>query len=152
MSTVTNTTWNTIVDIVEDETVVSVEQGTLHMYNDTLKVHTSNGIKKVSSSKVTSVVSSATVTPTSNDTFIKITAQSAGLTLANPIGTFEEGQDFMFRIKDNGTSRAITFDTKYRAIGVTLPTATTISKTTYIGVIYNETDDKFDVLGVSTQA
>jgi hypothetical protein len=58
----------------------------------------------------------------------------------------------MIRIKDNGTARAITFDTNYRAIGVTLPTTTVLSKTTYLGLIYNATDDFFDVIGVTTQA
>ena len=83
---------------------------------------------------------------------VKITAQAAALTLANPTGTFTEGQALLFRIKDNGTARAITYGAKFRALGVTLPTTTTISKTTYLGVIYNATDDKFDVLGVNTEA
>jgi Flp pilus assembly secretin CpaC len=104
------------------------------------------------SARVQSVASAATVTPTSANDLVKITAQAAALALANPTGTFTEGQDFMIRIKDNGTARAITFDTKYRAVGVTLPTTTTISKTMYLGVIYNATDDKFDVLATPTEA
>jgi hypothetical protein len=58
----------------------------------------------------------------------------------------------MIRIKDNGTARAITYDTNYRAIGVTLPTTTVISKTTYLGLIYNAAEAKWDVIGVTTQA
>jgi hypothetical protein len=58
----------------------------------------------------------------------------------------------MIRIKDNGSARTIAYDTKYRAIGVTLPTTTTASKTTYLGVIYNATDDKFDIMGATTEA
>lgn len=102
--------------------------------------------------RVQSVTSSASVTPTSLNDLVKITAQAAALTLVNPSGTWDEGQSLMIRIKDNGTARAITFDTNYRAIGVTLPTTTTISKTTYIGIIYNSTDAKWDVIGVTTQA
>lgn len=101
---------------------------------------------------VQSVVSSATVTATSANDLVKITAQAAALALANPTGTFSEGQALIFRIKDNGTARAISFDTKFRAIGVTLPTTTTISKTTYVGCIYNSTDDKFDVIASLTEA
>lgn len=101
---------------------------------------------------IQSVTSSSTVTATSTNDLVKITGQSTGLTLANPTGTFSEGQALMIRIKDNGTARSIAFDTKFRAIGVTLPTTTVISKTTYIGCIYNETDDKFDVIGTVTQA
>ena len=101
---------------------------------------------------VQSVASAATVTPISSNDLVIITAQAAALTLANPTGTWSQGKDLMIRIKDDGTARAITWDTKYRAIGVTLPTTTVISKTTYVGIIYNSTDDKFDVIGVTTEA
>ena len=102
--------------------------------------------------RVQSVTSSATVTPTSTNDLVKITAQAVGLTLANPTGTFDEGKDLIIRIKDNGTARSIAYGAKYRAIGVTLPTTTVLSKTTYLGIIYNSTDDTFDVIGVTTQA
>ena len=102
--------------------------------------------------RVQTVASSATVTPTSTNDLVKITAQAAGLTLANPTGTFAEGQALIIRIKDNATARAITYGTDYRAIGVTLPTTTVLSKTTYLGIIYNDTDTKWDVVGVTTQA
>ena len=102
--------------------------------------------------RVQSVTSSATVTPTNLNDLVKITAQAVGLTLANPTGTFDEGKDLIIRIKDNGTARSIAYGTKYRAIGVTLPTTTVISKTTYLGIIYNLTDDTYDVVGVTTQA
>lgn len=101
---------------------------------------------------VQSVTSAATVTPTNLNDLVKITAQAVALTLANPTGTWSEGQSLMIRIKDNGTARAITWDTNYRAIGVTLPTTTTLSKTTYVGLIYNSTDSKWDAIGVVTQA
>ena len=102
--------------------------------------------------RVQSVTSSATVTPTSTNDLVKITAQATGLTIANPTGTMSEGQALMIRIKDNGTAQTIAFGTNYRAIGVTLPTTTTISKTIYLGCIWNDTDTKFDVLGVNIQA
>lgn len=102
--------------------------------------------------RVQSVTSSATVTPTSTNDLVKITAQAAGLTIANPTGTMSEGQAMIIRIKDNGTAQTIAFGTNYRAIGVTLPTTTTISKTIYIGLVWNDTDTKFDVLGINTEA
>jgi len=98
------------------------------------------------------VSSSVGITPASNIDFNKVMAQAEALTIANPNGTFVEGQSFILRIKDNGTARALTFDTKYRAIGITLPTTTTASKTMYLGIIYNATDDKFDVLGFNEEA
>lgn len=102
--------------------------------------------------RVQSVTSSATVTPVNTNDLVKITAQAASLALANPTGSWDEGQSLMIRIKDNGTARSITYDTNYRAIGVTLPTTTVISKTTYLGIIYNSTDGKWDVIGVTTQS
>ncbi len=101
--------------------------------------------------RVQSVTSSATVTPAFGNDLVKITAQATGLTLANPTGTWDEGKDLIIRIKDNGTARSIAYGAKYRAIGVTLPTTTVINKTTYLGLIYNQTDDTFDVIGVTTQ-
>ena len=103
--------------------------------------------------RVQSVTSSATVTADADaNDLVVITAQAAGLTLANPTGTPVQGQPLMIRIKDNGTSRSITYGSQFRAIGVTLPTATTISKTTYLGCVYNSTDTKWDVVGVNTEA
>ena len=102
--------------------------------------------------RVQTVASAATVTPVNTNDIVTITAQAAALALANPTGTWDEGQSLIIRIKDNATARAITYGTDYRAIGVTLPTTTVISKTTYLGLIYNSTDTKWDVIGVTTQA
>jgi hypothetical protein len=113
---------------------------------------TNTGDQTFLNARVQTVTSSATVTPTSTNDLVIITAQAAGLTLANPTGTFTEGQALMIRIKDNATARTIAFDTNYRAIGVTLPTTTVISKTLYLGIIYNATDSKWDVVGYNIQA
>jgi hypothetical protein len=113
---------------------------------------TNTGDQTFLNARVQTVTSSATVTPVSTNDLVIITAQSVGLTLSNPTGTFTEGQALMIRIKDNATARTIAFDTNYRAIGVTLPTTTVISKTLYLGVIYNSTDTKWDVIGYNIQA
>ena len=81
-----------------------------------------------------------------------ITAQAAALTIASPTGTPIQGQKLILRIKDNGTARAITWNAIFRVIGTTLPTTTTINKTTYVGCIYNSTDTKWDVVVVNTEA
>lgn len=101
---------------------------------------------------VQSVVSSATVTPTFSNDMVKITAQAANLTLANPTGTAVPAWGITIRIKDNGTARTISYGTQYRAIGVTLPTTTVISKTLYLGMIYNSDDTKWDVVAVAQEA
>jgi hypothetical protein len=102
--------------------------------------------------RVQSVSSSATVTPNADsDDAVKVTAQAAGLTLANPSGTPTGMQAMVIRIKDNGTARSISFGNQYRAIGVTLPTTTVISKTMYLGIIWNADDSKWDVIGYSLE-
>jgi hypothetical protein len=101
---------------------------------------------------IQSVVSAATVTPTFANNQVNITAQAAGLTLANPTGTAVDGHGIMIRIKDNGTARAIAYGTQYRAFNDALPATTTISKTLYIGMVYNAADTKWDVLGVRQEA
>ena len=104
---------------------------------------------------VQSVSSAATVTPTSSNDLVKITAQAVPLTLAAPTGSPVEGQALMIRIKDNGTARGITWTSGtggYRAIGVTLPTTTVLGKTTYVGLIYNSDDSRWDAIGVTTEA
>jgi len=101
---------------------------------------------------VQNITSAFNVTPTASDDLVKVTSQASSLNFVNPTGAWSEGQSLMIRIKDNGTARAITFDTNYRAIGVTLPTTTVINKTTYLGIIYNQTDGKWDAIGVTTEA
>jgi hypothetical protein len=113
---------------------------------------TNTGDQTFLNARVQTVSSSATVTATSTNDIVTITAQAVGLTLANPTGTFAEGQALIIRIKDDGTARSITYGSDYRAIGVTLPTTTVLSKTTYLGIIFNDTDTKWDVVGVTTQA
>jgi hypothetical protein len=137
---------------------VTGESGVIYVTLDTNKLYRWTGSTYVEVSaqdnnpNVQSVVSAATVTPVFGNDLVVITAQAAGLTLANPTGTWVQGKDLVIRIKDNGTPRSIAYDTKYRAIGVTLPTTTVINKTTYLGIIYNSTDDTFDIIGVTTQA
>lgn len=101
---------------------------------------------------VQTVTSAATVTPTFSNDQVNITAQGAALALANPTGTAIPAWGIVIRIKDDGTARAISYGTQYRAIGVTLPTTTVISKTVYLGCIWNNTDTKLDVVAVAQQA
>jgi len=109
---------------------------------------TNTGDQTFITPRVQTVTSSATVTPTSTNDIVTITSQAEALTLANPTGTFVEGQSLIIRIKDNATARTIGYGLNYRAIGVTLPTTTVINKTTYLGCIWNATDSKLDIIGV----
>lgn len=80
-----------------------------------------------------------------------ITAQSTSLVLAVPIGTSLDGQKLIIRIKDNGTAQGIVFNAIYRAIGITLPTTTTVSKVLYIGCIYNSNNNTWDILAIKEE-
>jgi hypothetical protein len=103
--------------------------------------------------RVTSAASASSLTPdiSASDVYA-YTALAAGLTINAPIGTPLDGDKLIFRLLDNGTSRALTWNATYTVIGVTLPTATTISKTTYVGCIYNANNTRWDVIAVTTQA
>ena len=76
----------------------------------------------------------------------EITAQAGALKFNNPSGTPLGGQKLVIRIKDNGTARAITYDTQFRGIGVELPDTTVAGKTLYMGFIYNSNDTKWDLV------
>jgi hypothetical protein len=103
--------------------------------------------------RVTSAASASTLTPdVSAADIYAYTALAAGLTINAPIGTPVDGDKLMFRLLDNGTARALTWNATYTVIGVTLPTTTTISKTTYVGCIYNANNTRWDVVAVTTQA
>lgn len=101
-----------------------------------------------------SVSSSATPTPAVTSQFhhYSLTALAAGATFGAPTGSPANGWRLMLRIKDNGTARALAFNAVFRAIGVTLPTTTTASKTHYIGCMWNSADSKWDVIAVGKEA
>lgn len=124
-----------------------IGSGSQSAWNVTIAGDLGNG-----NARVQTVTSSSAVTPTATNDLVTITAQASALTLANPTGAFSEGQSLMIRIKDNGTARGIVFGSNYRAIGITLPSTTVINKTLYLGIIYNSTDGKWDVLGLNQEA
>jgi hypothetical protein len=103
--------------------------------------------------RVVSAASASSLTPSiaTADQYA-YTALAAGLTINAPTGTPVDGNKLIFRILDNGTSRTLTWNATYTAIGVTLPTATTANKMVYVGCIYNAANTRWDVIAVTTQA
>jgi len=103
--------------------------------------------------RVATVADAATITPTGDSADLyTVTALGQAATIAAPSGTPTNGQKLIIRFLDNGTARALTWNSIYAVIGCTLPTTTTLSKYTYVGCIYNSASSKWDVLGVATQA
>jgi len=86
-----------------------------------------------------------------------ITALANALTInADANASPADGQKMMFRFKDNGTARALTWTTgstnSFRVVGVTLPTTTVASKLVYVGCVYNAADSRWDAVAVSQEA
>ena len=103
--------------------------------------------------RVTSTTTASTLTPdVSVADIYAYTSLSSDLTINAPIGTPVNGDKLIFRFLDSGTARLLTWNATYTVINVTLPTTTTISKTTYVGCIYNTNNARWDVLSVMTQA
>jgi len=76
-----------------------------------------------------------------------VTAQAGALKLNNPGGTPVNSQKLIVRIKDDGTARALTYDTQFRASSdLALPTTTVLGKTLYMGFIFNSADTKWDMV------
>jgi hypothetical protein len=103
--------------------------------------------------KIKSEASSATPTADVGNRRNKynLTALATDPTFASPSGTSQDGDTLVIRIKDNGTARALSWNSVFRACGVSLPTTTTISKTMYVGFVYNSTDSKWDCIAVSEE-
>lgn len=84
------------------------------------------------------------------------TGLANALTINADAGTPTDGQKTIFRLKDDGTARALTWTTgsskAFRAVGITLPTTTVISKVTYVGCIYNSNADRWDAVATGTEA
>ena len=82
---------------------------------------------------------------------VTITAQAAAITDVNVTGTPTNFQKLIFRIKDNGTARAITWGTSFEDAGVALPTTTVISKLLTVGFIYNTVTSKWGCVAVGNE-
>jgi len=103
--------------------------------------------------RVYNTTSTSTLTPeiATYDNF-ELTAQAAALNIANhSTSTPAAGEKMMIRILDNGTARAITFGTYYRALGNALPTTTTASKVMYLGFIWNVASTTWDLIAYTQQ-
>jgi hypothetical protein len=96
--------------------------------------------------RVGTTADSAAPTPSADSHDIyTVTALAQAAVFGAPTGTPVNGQKLLIRIKDNGTARALSFNAIYRASSdLALPTTTVLSKTLYLGFIYNSADSKWD--------
>lgn len=119
-------------------------------------VQISNGMYGSIRPRVSTTTSTGTLNWNS-DNFeqFNITALATAMTISADSGSPVNGEKIVFRIKDNGTARALTWTNAvskgFRAVGTTLPTTTNISKTIYVGAVYNSEDQRWDVIGVAIE-
>jgi hypothetical protein len=85
-----------------------------------------------------------------------LTAQAEALTISADAGTAQyDGKKHLFRFKDDGTARALTFTTGvakgFQAMGRVIPTTTVLGKWMYVGVVWNATASRWDVISVARE-
>jgi hypothetical protein len=147
-----NNVANEITAITEKTTVANIDE---FIIEDSGASFVKKSIKRKAIINPISLTTASTATLTVNsdvNDFVVVTAQASALTIAAPTGTPVEGQKLIIRLKDNGSARGITFNAIFRAIGITIPTTTVASKITYLGLVYNSTDTKWDVIATKTEA
>ena len=135
---------------------VSVSSGATSIVDANItdnRVQIGTKVRLINTKTITTVASSATPTPVigSEKNYLQVTALAAAAAVAAPTGTPLDADIILMRIKDDGTARALTWNAIYREIGVDLPTTTTISKTMYLGFVYNETDTKWDLVAFNEE-
>lgn len=135
------------------------EAGAIEFLTDAVYVTITTGTARKqlafidSPKRVSTIASNATPTPNAaTDDIFTVTALATGATFAAPSGTPTSGQSLIIRIKDNGSAQTLAYNAIYRALGVVLPATTVISKTLYLGMIYNAEDSKWDVVSVGQEA
>ena len=102
---------------------------------------------------VNSTTTTATLTPNIDEYEQEdVTDLDTAMTIAAPTGTPSTGMKLLFRITDDGTARALTWNVIYRAIGVTIPSTTTANKILYVGCIYDDAGSKWYVVAVKEEA
>jgi hypothetical protein len=134
------------VDIVSTSATIAFPTSavtvTLPAATDTLvgKATTDTLTNKRITKRVTTITSNANPTVnTDNCDVVTITAQAAAIAsmTTNLSGTPTNFQTLIYRIKDDGTARAITWGASFVAKGTALPTTTVLGKLLTVGFIYD---------------
>jgi hypothetical protein len=105
--------------------------------------------------RVTTITSNATPTVnTDNCDAVTITALATAITsmTTNLSGTPTNFQPLLFRIKDDGTARGITWGASFEAKGTALPTTTVLGKVLHTMFIYDTVTSKWGCVFSQSEA
>jgi len=160
----------TALSLSAGELVVNTADGKLYFLDSLNAVQvlaqinqaTTDGVETLTNKRITQRCNAQTTTASpfawNSDSYDQqsFSALANALTINADAGTPTDGQRAVFRIKDNGVARALTWTTGvskgFRAVGITLPTTTVINKTVYVGCIYNIADSRWDAVAVAQEA
>ena len=131
--------------------VISVEGVTVPTISSTSTITNKRNQPRIVSAASYTTDTGTSLDVSTTDIFV-ITAQAWALLFNAPSGTPVQGEKLIIRIKDNGTARALTWNAVFRAMGTALPSTTVLSKTLYLGFIYNSTDTKWDLVSSAQEA
>jgi len=135
---------------------LSASGGSVAIPTQTTGLASLSGTETLTNKRITARTSTTTTTATitvNSDSYdlVAVTSLSTATTFTAPTGTPTEGQGLIYRIKDNGTAMALTFNSAFRfSSDIPAPTTTIVSKWMYLFFVYNLTDGKWDCLTVST--
>ena len=98
---------------------------------------------------VSNTVSTSSLTPDTDHSDFHVTALAEDCAVNAPTGTLKDGKTILIRFKDNGTIRNLSWNSIFRCIGTTLPSVTVSGKFSYVGIVYNSEDSKWDVIATA---
>ena len=102
---------------------------------------------------ITSTITTGTITPSATTDILRALGLSATLTIANPSGSPADGAGFIAYIEDDGTTRTLSWGSKYsNSEFAALPTATTAGKRHRLGFEYHAGDDKLYCMYAEVEA
>ncbi len=105
--------------------------------------------------RITTISSSATPAVNTDVTdCVTITALGTAITSMSSslTGTPDNFDQLFYRIKDDGSARAITWGASFASRGATLPTTTVLSKVLYVQFVWNSVTSTWDCVSVANEA
>jgi hypothetical protein len=119
---------------------------TINVSSVTATTITSNSVKVLP--VALTVVSNTATTNASLSSLFTLTL-TGNTTLATPTNGFS-GQRIVYRLRQDGTgNKLLTLSSGFRSGPITVTLSTAANTTDYLGVIYNEIDNKWDVLALN---